>query len=308
MLNIFNLRILFFNVKEKNRDTCQTHTHTHLWHPRQSHTYNQFTSISSSTFTGTGSTFIGGGGGGCCCTGCGRDIGLAGVIFGCGWLVIAIVAGDIDWWTGTFTLCCCIGFCIIFCYTKKKTKKLCVIRKHKAKFTRNGYSTWQFGGNFNNFPNNFHSFVSFCFLLWLELTFDVTFGVTFGGTFGGCEMGCETWVTSIFPLPVTKTFFFSLVVITFGDIETGACDTEFIAFISQKINNLRKLIQHFVLISQTKIFIFSFFSRNLKLHMLFFFMGREFSVENAKNKCVFLWMINLEKYSIELTWIGPNRF
>lgn len=62
------------------------------------------------------------------------------------------------------------------------------------------------------------------------LTFDVIFGVMLGMTFGGWAIG-DTCVTSIFPLPVTNTFFFSLVVITFDCIlgEAGAWQTEFTA-------------------------------------------------------------------------------
>lgn len=51
----------------------------------------------------------------------------------------------------------------------------------------------------------------------------------FGVTIGECEIGCDTCVTSIFPLPVTKTFFFSLVFIMFDDIETDVCGIEFTA-------------------------------------------------------------------------------
>lgn len=57
-------------------------------------------------------------------------------------------------------------------------------------------------------------------ILMVQLTFDVIFGVRFCATFGGCEIGCETWVTSMFPLPVTNTFFFSLVM-TFVVIGPG---------------------------------------------------------------------------------------
>lgn len=83
----------------------------YLWHPRQSHTYNQFTSISSSVLTATGSVLITG------WTGCGTA-GLVGLEFCDTWL-------DIAWFcacacccdcccAGTFTDCCCKGFCITY--------------------------------------------------------------------------------------------------------------------------------------------------------------------------------------------------
>lgn len=73
----------------------------YLWQPRQSQTYNQFTSMSSSVFTGNGSVLMG------VCIGCWM-IGLVGVAFNCGW--VGTGAGGNDGGVCWCIIGCGIGF------------------------------------------------------------------------------------------------------------------------------------------------------------------------------------------------------
>lgn len=77
----------------------------YLWHPRQSQTYSQLVSISSSVFIGNVSVLIG------VWTGC-ETVGLVGVAFICDWLIIG--AGGNGCGVDVFIIGCGIGFGITY--------------------------------------------------------------------------------------------------------------------------------------------------------------------------------------------------
>lgn len=127
-----------------------------------------------------------------------------------------------------------------------------------------------------------------------KLTFVVIFGVTFCTIFGGCEIGCETWVTSIFPLPVTNTFFFSLVVITFGDM---VCETEFTANCWKMKKWEKKMKKKNIenLGFSIKIKMISFF--NIEWLFFFFFEINRFGLQKMTNS-----RLELAKIWLDITW------